>query len=161
MAAALLFAARAQTVAAADEPAPGPIEQTIHASAGGATTPDGSMPDDSVSCTFRAEKPNYSGSKMTGVGGIKSCTPHAPFSCNSESEIEWYNPGPGRWLTVAQSNTQHQCPPPYRTTTAAYACEYRSSDPLYSYRTRVIGSIFYGETQSADVSGQILQVRCL
>lgn len=98
---------------------------------------------------------------MTGVGGIKSCTPHAPFSCNSESEIEWYNPGPGRWLTVAQSGRQYKCPPPYRTTTAAYTCEYRSTDPLYSYRTREIGSIYYGETASADVSGKILEARCL
>ncbi|MGW2721157.1 hypothetical protein [Streptomyces sp. NPDC001492] len=117
--------------------------------------------DDEVDCTFRAEKPNYSGNKMTGVGGIKSCSPHAPFSCNSESEIESYDPGPGRWITVAQSDPQHKCPPPYRTTTAPYTCDYRSTDPLYSYRTRVIGSIFYGETANADVSGKVLEARCL
>ncbi|MFE2537508.1 hypothetical protein [Streptomyces sp. NPDC059371] len=34
-------------------------------------------------------------------------------------------------------------------------------DPLYSYRTRAIGSIHYGETANADVSGAVLKARCL
>ncbi|MGV9248873.1 hypothetical protein [Streptomyces sp. NPDC003710] len=143
------------TAYATDGPKPGRIEQTVRA------VSQGSAPRDSVICTFRAEKPNYSGNRMIGVGGIKSCTPHPPFSCNSESEIEWYNPGPGRWITVAQAKRQYECPPPYRTTTAAFKCEYRKTDPLYSYRTRVIGSVFYGETASSNVTGRVLKARCL
>ncbi|MFF4354950.1 hypothetical protein [Streptomyces sp. NPDC001530] len=116
---------------------------------------------DAVGPPVAAEKPNDSANKTTGVGGIKSCSPHAPFSCNSESENEWYNPGPGRELTVAQTSRQYKYPPPYRTTTASFSCEYRSTDPLYSYRTRVIGSVYYGESASADVSGAVLQALCL
>lgn len=70
-------------------------------------------------------------------------------------------PRPGPVAHVAQSNRQYACPAPYRTTTASFTCEYRSTDPLYSYRTRVIGSIYYGETANADVSGAVLKARCL
>ncbi|BCM72961.1 hypothetical protein EASAB2608_08295 [Streptomyces sp. EAS-AB2608] len=52
---AILTAAGSQTAHAAGDPAPGPIEQTVHASADSTA-----QPADTVTCTFRAEKPNYS-----------------------------------------------------------------------------------------------------
>ncbi|MFJ2847731.1 hypothetical protein ACIPD2_39900 [Streptomyces griseofuscus] len=43
-----------------------------------------------MSCTFNALRPNHSGSRMTGTGGIKTCV-GAPAACNSESDLEFYN----------------------------------------------------------------------
>ncbi|MEU8764837.1 hypothetical protein [Streptomyces sp. NPDC048659] len=117
---------------------------------------------DLVSCQFTAQKPNYSGNKMSGVGGILSCTPHTPQACNSEVDVEWYAPGPGQWLTVASSARQYSCPPPYRYTTAAFTCEYNASDPLYSYRTRTLGSFTEdGQTATVTPTSAVLQARCL
>lgn len=71
--------------------------------------------NDVVTCALSVAKPIYSGGVMTAVGGFKSCTPHQPFDCNSEIDIEWYAPGPGRWLTVAAANRRYGCPPPSDT----------------------------------------------
>ncbi|MEU9165801.1 hypothetical protein AB0D29_36705 [Streptomyces sp. NPDC048424] len=128
------------------------------------SVPDSSTPStkDVVTCSLNAQRPNYSGSTMTGTGGILGCIPHRPQACNSEVDIELWAPGPGRWITVASSARQYACPPPYRNTTAAFTCEWRASDPFYYYRTRVLATIVEdGIVVSNDSTSESYGVRCL
>jgi hypothetical protein len=80
------------------------------------------------------------------------------------SEIIWYNPRPGQWMTVAETLKSHLCPPPYRYKTASMSCVYNSSYPLYSYKSRVVAAIVdsNGDSDSGHYdSPDTLKVRCL
>ncbi|MFL4953025.1 hypothetical protein ACJ6WE_38375 [Streptomyces sp. MMS24-I31] len=112
---------------------------------------------DTVKCTLFANKPNYSGGKITGTGGISSCTPHAPYSCNSEDDVQIYLTA--GWTTAASSPRQYNCPPPSRSTTTSLSCD--STSTAYSYRTLTVGSIFYGTTDSGTATSSVLSVKCL
>ncbi|MFE5560322.1 hypothetical protein [Streptomyces sp. NPDC056544] len=125
-----------------------------------ATDPSRSA-DDRVTCAISVAKPNFSGGAITAVGGFKSCTPHAPWECNSETDIEWYAPGPGRWLTVGTSARVYGCPPPFRAGTARAYCEWRNGDPLYYYRTNTLGTIYYGSTDTDTATSSPLGIPCL
>ncbi|MFF3920580.1 hypothetical protein ACFYZB_45765 [Streptomyces sp. NPDC001852] len=114
---------------------------------------------DVVYCDLFANKPNYSGGKITGTGGISSCSPHTPFSCSSEADLQIYLTGPGRWETQAASPRQHSCPPPARSTKASSSCD--PSSTTYSYRTETLGTIYYGETSSGTAYSNVLNVKCL
>lgn len=143
---------------ASAEPAP-PEESQANPEVTLAVSGDEQSPADTVICDLYASKPNYSGGKITGTGGIRSCTPHAPYSCNSEDDVQLYLTGPGTWTTVASSPRQYNCPPPSRSTTATLSCD--STSATYSYRTFVVGSIFYGTTDSGTATSSVLNVKCL
>ncbi|MGW2240793.1 hypothetical protein [Streptomyces sp. NPDC001759] len=105
-----------------------------------------------------ASKPNYSGSKITGTGGISSCEPSTPDACSSEADVEVYLSGPG-WVTAAASSRQHKCPPPSRSTTASLSCD--PSSETYSYRTVTLGAIVHEGTDSGTATSTTLKVKCL
>ncbi|MFI7320162.1 hypothetical protein [Streptomyces venezuelae] len=89
-----------------------------------------------IVCKLFANKPNYSGGKITATGGIKSCSPRPPDACSFEADLEFYQqdgPGPGVWVTRASSRRGNTCPPPARSKTAAGSCS--PSSKTYSYRT--------------------------
>ncbi|MER5473507.1 hypothetical protein ABZX90_26065 [Streptomyces sp. NPDC002935] len=150
---AALIALRPTAVSAADEPDSGPVEQEVSASLDGAAAAS-----DTVFCTYRAEKPNCSANKMTGVGGIKNCTPHAPFSCNSESEIEWYNPGPAHRGAVQPPVRLPGAVPDDHGFLHLRVPEFGSAVQLPHTRDRLH---LLRETANADVSGAVLKARRL
>ncbi len=43
-----------------------------------------------ATCLAYASKPNHSGSRMTGTGGLSSCS-GGPVACTSEADLEYYN----------------------------------------------------------------------
>ncbi|MFI2765531.1 hypothetical protein ACH5A3_43140 [Streptomyces echinatus] len=114
---------------------------------------------DTVYCDLFANKPNYSGGKITATGGISSCSPHTPFSCSSEADLQIYLTGPGRWVVHAAGARQHSCPPPARSSKASFDCD--PSSTTYSYRTETLGTIYYGETSSGTAHSNVLNVKCL
>ncbi|MEU3341940.1 hypothetical protein [Streptomyces sp. NPDC006668] len=111
-----------------------------------------------ISCDLFASKPNYSGGKITGTGGISSCSGGTPLACNSEVDLQIYLSGPG-WTTAAASGRQYKCPPPARSTTASLSC--KSSDETYSYRSETLGTITAQSTSSGVVTSPALNVKCL
>ncbi|MGW3148827.1 hypothetical protein ACWDG1_29960 [Streptomyces sp. NPDC001177] len=131
-------------------------EPIVKLTAGGAT---GGSVQDTVYCDLFANKPNYSGGKITATGGISACHPHTPFSCSSEADLQIFLTGPGVWETHATSRRQHNCPPPARSSTASADCD--PSSTTYSYRTETLGTIYYGETSSGTAHSNVLNVKCL
>jgi hypothetical protein len=115
-------------------------------------------PEYVITCALFANKPNYSGGKITGTGGISGCVPNAPDACASEADVEVYLSGPG-WTTAATSARQHKCPPPARSTTAKLSCDPSSS--TYSYRTVTLGTIVHEGTDSNTSTSAVLNVKCL
>ncbi|MCX5357345.1 hypothetical protein OG864_00935 [Streptomyces sp. NBC_00124] len=118
---------------------------------------DARSPQHVVTCALFASKPNYSGSKITGTGGISGCT-GTPDACASEVDLEVYLSGPG-WVTAATSARQLKCPPPARSTTASLSCD--SSASTYSYRTVTLGTIVHDGTDSNTATSAVLNVKCL
>ncbi|MFF5435424.1 hypothetical protein ACFY5K_36200 [Streptomyces griseofuscus] len=113
-----------------------------------------------MSCTFNALRPNHSGSRMTGTGGIKTCV-GAPAACNSESDLEFYNDFSRMWMTAATSR-QSQCAPPLRSSTAAATCVNHPGDPSVGWRTMTIGTLVSsgGQVGSGDAESPVLFVSC-
>ncbi|MDT9701114.1 hypothetical protein [Streptomyces sp. P17] len=122
------------------------------------TVEDADSPQHVITCTLFANKPNYSGGRITGTGGISGCVPSTPDACASETEVEVYLSGPG-WQTAAQSPRQYKCPPPARSTTAALSCDPIST--TYSYRTVTLGTIVHEGTDSGTSTSTVLNVKCL
>ncbi|MFJ4715154.1 hypothetical protein [Streptomyces sp. NPDC088785] len=114
----------------------------------------------SISCTFNAIKPNHSGSKMTGVGGIKTCS-GGPVACSSEADLEFYNNFSNMWMTAATSR-QHNCAPPARTSTSTATCVSHSGDPKVSWRTSTVGSFVAsdGRVGTGAVNSSLLSIGC-
>jgi hypothetical protein len=123
-----------------------------------ATMQVGSSPAHVITCALFANKPNYSGNKITGTGGLSGCVPGPPDACSSEADLEVYLSGPG-WVTAAASARQHSCPPPARSTTASLICD--SSPATYSYRTLTLASIVHEGTDSNTSTSTVLNVKCL
>ena len=119
---------------------------------------DDRSPEHVITCALFANKPNYSGSKITGTGGISGCVPEPPDACSSEADLEVYLSGPG-WVTAATSARQHKCPPPARSTTATLSCD--PSSETYSYRTVTLGTIVHEGTDSNTSTSTTLNVKCL
>jgi hypothetical protein len=153
---ALFFAAAASAVGDPAPPGsytPRPTDQIS------VPAPASLAPDDSVVCAAFANKPNYSGGSITGTGGISSCTPHAPYSCASETTVQIYLSGPGSWEAAGASTRQLSCPPPTRSTTAVVHCSPASS--TYSYRTEALVTVVYGNTATNTAYSAQLNVACL
>ncbi|WP_406349272.1 hypothetical protein OHA44_37025 [Streptomyces sp. NBC_00144] len=109
-----------------------------------------------------AQKPNYSGGKVTGVGGINNCTPHTPDACTTVPELWIYMLGPGGWAPAAEGPTNHSCPPPYRSGKASVSCKSSSSYPDYGYKIITTGTIVYGgKHDSGSASGSVLYLKCV
>lgn len=100
-----LVAASTQTALAAPPPNPDPPEVTV-------TVQDAS-PEAVTECNFYASKPNHSGSRMTGTGGIKTCS-GGPVACTSEVDLEFYNDFSNMWYTAGTAH-QSKCAPPLRS----------------------------------------------
>ncbi|UUU32290.1 hypothetical protein JIX56_21585 [Streptomyces sp. CA-210063] len=113
---------------------------------------------EAITCQIFANKPNYSGGKITGTGGLSSCAGGTPLACNSEVDLQIYLSGPG-WTTAGASPRQHRCPPPARSTTASVSCE--STSQTYSYRSQTLGTITAGSTDSDTATSSTLNVKCL
>ncbi|GHE71910.1 hypothetical protein GCM10018785_45210 [Streptomyces longispororuber] len=115
-----------------------------------------------VKCTLFANKPNYSGSKLTATGGIRKCTPRPPAACAFEVELQFYEqngPGPGTWVTHATSDRSRACPPPSRSEKAGASC--RPAPKKYSYRTLTYGAIVDGGgTDTGSATSGVLAVKC-
>lgn len=92
----VLFTAATQTALAAPPPNANPPEATVQ-----------TQPDATTTCTFYASKPNHSASKITGTGGIKTCS-GAPAACTSETDVEFYNEFARTWMT-AGANARRRC----------------------------------------------------
>jgi hypothetical protein len=116
---------------------------------------------EAATCTFFANKPNYSGSTITGTGGFSKCA-GSVASCSSEATLQYYLSTPALWEPVGASARQSLCPPPLRSSTARNVnC---TPQPFqYSYRTETIGSIVDtdGLVDSGSIEGPTLNVACL
>ncbi|MGW0425091.1 hypothetical protein [Streptomyces sp. NPDC003015] len=123
------------------------------------TVEDANSPEHVITCALFANKPNYSGGKITGTGGISGCVPSTPDACASEADLELYIAGADEWTTVAASSRQHKCPPPARSTTAALSCD--STSTTYIYRTKTLGTIVHEGTDSGTATSTTLHVKCL
>lgn len=89
--------------------------------------------------TLFANKPNYSGSKLTATGGIRKCTPRPPAACAFEAELQFYEqngPGLGTWVTRAMSDRSRAYPPPSHSEKAGAGC--RSASKKYSATSGVL-----------------------
>lgn len=117
--------------------------------------------NDVVTCDLVAQTPNYSGNVLTGVGGFKSCSPHAPYACHSEVDIWYYASNQGAWHYFAAGGQNNSCPPPYRSSIAHGPCVYNSSYPLTPYKTHVDGSIVYGSTTVDSADSPSISLRCI
>ncbi|MEU6387583.1 hypothetical protein ABZ847_28950 [Streptomyces bauhiniae] len=113
-----------------------------------------------MSCTFNALKPSHSGSRMTGTGGIKTCS-GGPVACTSETDLEFYNDFSRMWMTAATSR-QSRCAPPLRSTTAAATCVNHPGDPNLGWRTVTIGTLVKsdGQVGHGKADGTVLYVPC-
>lgn len=92
----LLLAPGAPASADNADPVGGPGQATIAVEADG---PAG--PDHLIMCDINATKPRYSGTTITAVGYMSSCTPSSPEACRTETGLLRYYPGPGTWEVVA------------------------------------------------------------
>ncbi|MFF3968074.1 hypothetical protein ACFYZI_41805 [Streptomyces griseorubiginosus] len=152
----LVTAAALMGNGASAEPAPPSESQAnpeVSLNVGGAESPQ-----HIITCALFANKPNYSGGKITGTGGISGCVPSAPDACSSEADVEVYLSGPG-WVTAGASSRQHKCPPPARSSTATVSCD--PSSTTYSYRTVTLGTIVHEGTDSNTATSNLLNVKCL
>lgn len=136
---------------AAPPPNPAPPEMTV-------TTPD-STTTAITECDFYASKPNHSGSRMTGTGGIKTCS-GGPVACTSEADLEFCNDFSDLWMTAGTSR-QTKCAPQLRSSTAA-ATENRPGDPNVAWRTTTVGTLVSsgGSHGSGTVHSPVLYVPC-
>ncbi|MEU6175829.1 hypothetical protein ABZ832_28465 [Streptantibioticus parmotrematis] len=121
---------------------------------------DGAKPND-AECNLFANKPNYSGSTITGTGGILSCSGDYA-ACASEITLQVYLPGPGLWEPAAASVRQSLCPPPARSSTA-YDRNCEKQPETYAYRVETVGTVTTagGGTGSKVFYGSQLNVACL
>ncbi|MFD9794200.1 hypothetical protein ACFWXK_24990 [Streptomyces sp. NPDC059070] len=147
-----LTAAGTQAALAVPPPNPYPPEITV-------VVPGPSSAQD-TSCTFNAIKPNYSGSKMTGVGGIKMCS-GGPVACTSEVDLEFYNEFSRMWMTSGTSR-QHMCAPPARTSTSTGTCVSHPNDPKVGWRTSTAGSFVNkdGQVGTGSTNSPVLYIPC-
>ncbi|MDX3587643.1 hypothetical protein [Streptomyces europaeiscabiei] len=124
---------------------------------------DSSSPEAVIVCDLYASKPNHSGSRITGVGGIRSCAGGTPASCNSEPSVEFYNDFSNRWMEGGPGRRQHLCPPPLRSTTAAATCTNHPGDRNTAWRTVTIGTIVSpnGDRDSGTAYSSVLYVPCV
>lgn len=53
-------------------------------------TAQDTSPEAVSECDFCASKPNHSGSRMTGTGGIRTCS-GGPVACTSEVDLGCYD----------------------------------------------------------------------
>lgn len=109
---------------------------------------------------FYASKPNHSGSRMTGTGGISTCS-GGPVACTSEVDLEYYNDFSNMWYTTGTAR-QTKCAPPLRSSTAAATCVNHPGDPRRAFRTTTYGTLVSsgGSTGSGTAHSDILYVRC-
>ncbi len=114
-----------------------------------------------MTCDLVAQKPNYSGGVVTGVGGIDNCVPHAPDACTTEAELWIWMPGPQQWAPAGAAGRNTSCPPPRRTARSSQTCTENSSYPQYGYKIITTGTIVYGSSHdSGNAQSDILYLRC-
>jgi hypothetical protein len=115
-----------------------------------------------VTCEVFANKPNLSGTRITGTGGISSCTGGSPASCNSEVDVEFYNNYSGTWMTGGSGPRQYSCPPPLRSSSASATCESHPGDPNTAWRSFTLGTIvaYGGGTSTGRAYSSVLYVPC-
>lgn len=106
LAAVLLVLGAGGTASADSDPVGGPGQTTIE------TAPD--TPEIVITCDINAAKPNYSGHTVTGVGYMSKCTPKAPDTCRTETDLLRYYPGPGTWEVVASTPARPRTAPARR-----------------------------------------------
>lgn len=152
---AAILALSIPTAQAAPPPNPGPPEVALSIDAG---TPSAAA----ITCTLFAAKPNHSGSKVTGVGGIASCAGGTPASCNSEATVEFYNNFSSSWMAGGPGHRQYSCPPPLRSSTDSATCTNHPGDPNMAWRTEAVGTIVSptGSTDSDTAYSAVLYVPC-
>ncbi|MET8138282.1 hypothetical protein ABZV24_41460 [Streptomyces sp. NPDC005251] len=111
-------------------------------------------------CDFYASKPNHSGSRMTGTGGIKTCS-GGPVACTSEVDLEFYNDFSSRWMTAGTAR-QSKCAPPLRSSTTATTCVNRPGDPNVAWRTSTVGTLVSagGSHGTGTANSPVLYVPC-
>lgn len=115
-----------------------------------------------VTCQLIAQKPNYSGGVVTGVGGINNCVPRRPDACTTVPELWIWMPGPGQWAPASEGPTIRTCPPPYRSGRASIDCNYNSDYPTHGYKIITTGSIVYGGSRdSGSAHGDVLYLKCV
>ncbi|GGM06406.1 hypothetical protein GCM10010129_57780 [Streptomyces fumigatiscleroticus] len=148
-----LIVTSAQTALAAPPPNPAPPEITV--------TVPGESPEAVTSCDFYASKPNHSGSRMTGTGGIKTCS-GGPVACTSEVDLEFYNEYSRMWMTAGTAR-QSLCAPPLRSSTAAATCVNHPGDPNVAWRTTTVGTLVSkgGSVGGATPISPVLYVPCV
>lgn len=137
--------------AAAPPPNPSPSEVRV-------TTQDASPAD--TDCYFYAWKPSHSSSRMTGTGGIESCS-GGPVACTSEVDLEYYDDFSSMWLTAGTAR-QSLCAPPLRSSTASASCVNRPGDPNRARRTTTYGTLVSsgGSAGGGTVNSLVLYVPC-
>ncbi|GAA3774573.1 hypothetical protein GCM10022403_006840 [Streptomyces coacervatus] len=147
-----LVATSSQTALADPSPNPGPPEITV--------TAQDVSPETVVECDFYASKPIHSGDRMTGTGGIATCS-GGPAACTSEVDLEVYNDFSNRWMTTA-TKSQHKCAPPLRSATAAADCIHHSGDATHALRTSTLGTVVSssGHTASGTAYSDVLYLAC-
>jgi hypothetical protein len=145
-------AASTHTALAAPPPNPEPPEVKV-------TTQD-AFPAD-ADCYFYAFKPNHSGSRMTGTGGIKSCD-GGPVACTSEVDLEYYDNFSSMWYTAGTAR-QSLCAPPLRSSTAAATCVSHPGDPNVAWRSTTYGTLVSsgGSAGSGTANSPGLYVPCV
>ncbi|WP_331747685.1 hypothetical protein OG520_39875 (plasmid) [Streptomyces sp. NBC_00984] len=153
LAAGLLVLTVGAPASADSGPSDGPGEATISAGDLG--------PDHLVTCSINAAKPNYSGTTVTAVGYMSSCTPSTPETCRTETDLLRYYPGPGTWEVLASGPVNYSCPPPNRTSTAVLQnCKPASVN--WTYMTRTSGTIIHdGKPTAGHVDSSLLNVKCV
>ncbi|MFF4509166.1 hypothetical protein [Streptomyces sp. NPDC001401] len=153
--AAIALAGSMSLAAAAPHPSP-PSKPKPHLAAGPAGT------EDIVTCDLIAQKPNYSGGVVTGVGGIDNCTPHRPDACTTEAELWIWMPYEQQWAPAGSPGKNTACPPPRRTAPSSQKCHESSSYPKYGYKIITTGTIVYGSSHdSGHTQSDVLYLRCV
>ncbi|MCS0639784.1 hypothetical protein NX801_29935 [Streptomyces sp. LP05-1] len=130
-----LFIAAVPAAQAEPPENPGPPEVSLRVE----ESPEGA-PAGVVTREPYASKPLHSGSRITGAGGIRSCS-STPAACNSEVGVEFCNNLSRMWMTGGASPRRYRCPPPLRSATASTTRQGHAGDPDTAWRTVTVGSI--------------------
>jgi hypothetical protein len=104
------------------------------------------QPFDTVVCSVTGSAPTLSGGVLTATGRMSGCTPHNPYTCRTETDLQIYVKNIG-WSTVQHGSVSYNCPGVGSTTSfAIYSCHGTASN---LYRTETIIAVVYGTSGTA------------
>jgi hypothetical protein len=116
-------------------------------------------PLDGVACDYFTSSPTYSGGRISGTGAYLSCTPHDPWSCAVQTDVQvYFSVGGLGWQTYASGPKSTGCPPYPVRSTASTTCS--ATTQLWKYRTSTVYTEYYGTVMSIAATSAVASFYC-